>query len=131
LKVLSSHLLEGTEKLRRLTFKVGAYNGVSLGRGLKWPWRVADHSSLSSAAVKNVWSDTSTLPHVFMSWRVVKYRDFLFTLHVTYRLGIFKNVRTSLGVTLININEAHEVYTLEMSGYTKVFPVCVESRFLL
>jgi hypothetical protein len=41
----------------------------------------ADHSPLSSAEVKNVWSYTSTPQYVFMAWCLVKHRDnFTFTL---------------------------------------------------
>jgi len=38
-----------------------------LNPGLKWPGREADQLSVSSADVKNVWSYTFTLPHVFMA----------------------------------------------------------------
>jgi hypothetical protein len=49
--------------------------------GVKRPRRDADHSPPSSAAVKNVWSYTSTPQYVFMAWCLVKHRDsFTFTL---------------------------------------------------
>jgi hypothetical protein len=32
---------------------------------VKWPGNAADHSPLSTAKVKNVWSYTSTLPYIF------------------------------------------------------------------
>jgi len=40
--------------------------------GVKRPGREADHSPPSSAEVKNAWSYTSTPPHVFMTWCLVK-----------------------------------------------------------
>jgi hypothetical protein len=43
--------------------------------GVKRPGREADHSSLSSAKVKNAWSYTSTSPYAFMAWCLVKHRD--------------------------------------------------------
>jgi hypothetical protein len=42
--------------------------------GVKPPEREADHSSPSSAEVKNAWSYTSTLSYIFMAWCLVKYR---------------------------------------------------------
>jgi len=40
----------------------------------------ADNLPPSSAEVKNTWSDTSSLPHVFILWCVVKHRGkFIFT----------------------------------------------------
>jgi hypothetical protein len=33
----------------------------ALTLGVKWPWHKADHSTLSSAKVKDVWSYTSAL----------------------------------------------------------------------
>jgi hypothetical protein len=46
---------------------------VSLG--VKRPGREADHPPLSSIAVKNAWSYTSTPRYVFMAWCLVKHRD--------------------------------------------------------
>jgi hypothetical protein len=42
---------------------------------IKWPGSEGDHSSESSAEVKNVWSYTSTHPYIFMAWCLVKHRD--------------------------------------------------------
>jgi len=42
---------------------------------VKQPGREADHSSLSSAEVKNVWSYTSTPQYVFTASCSVKHRD--------------------------------------------------------
>jgi hypothetical protein len=48
--------------------------GVSF-LGVKRPGRDADHSPPSSAEVKNAWSYTSTIQHVFVAWCLVKHRD--------------------------------------------------------
>jgi hypothetical protein len=40
----------------------------ALSLGVKRPGREADHSPLSSAEVKNVWSYTSTPQYIFMAW---------------------------------------------------------------
>jgi hypothetical protein len=45
--------------------------------GVKRPGREADHSSLSTAEVKNEWSYTSITQYVFMAWCLVKHRDTL------------------------------------------------------
>jgi len=42
--------------------------------GLNWPGCIADHLSLSSTKVKNLWSYTSTPSYIFMVWCLVKYR---------------------------------------------------------
>jgi hypothetical protein len=48
--------------------------------GVKEPGRETDHSSPSSAEIKNVWSYTSTPQFVFMAWCLVKHQDnFTFT----------------------------------------------------
>jgi hypothetical protein len=39
---------------------------------LKWPYREADHSPLSSAEVKNTWSYTSSPPYVFMALYLIQ-----------------------------------------------------------
>jgi hypothetical protein len=44
------------------------------------PGREADHSPKSDVEIKNACSCTSTHPYVFMTWGVVTYRDFTFTL---------------------------------------------------
>jgi hypothetical protein len=46
-----------------------------LSPGIKRPGREADHSTPSSAEVKNVWSYTSTLQYIFMAWCLDKNRD--------------------------------------------------------
>jgi hypothetical protein len=43
--------------------------------GVQWPWHVADHSPPSFDEVMNAWSYTSTLPHVLMTWYLVKHWD--------------------------------------------------------
>jgi len=43
--------------------------------GVKWPGHEADHSSPSSAEVRNVWGYTSTPPYIFMAWYLVMHRD--------------------------------------------------------
>jgi hypothetical protein len=40
--------------------------------GVKWLGHEADHSPLSSAEVKNVWSCTSTPQYMFMVWCLIK-----------------------------------------------------------
>jgi hypothetical protein len=42
--------------------------------GVKRSWRKADHSTPSSAEVKNAWSYTSTRQYVLMAWCLVKNR---------------------------------------------------------
>jgi hypothetical protein len=54
---------------------------VGSSPGIKQPEREADYSRPSSAEVKNAWSYTSTTPHVFMAWWVIKHRvSFTFAL---------------------------------------------------
>jgi len=66
---------------------------LSNGYRGSFPGREADHTSLSSAEVKNIWSYTSTSPYVLIAWYLVKYRDifiFTFTLqHFTGSLCLF------------------------------------------
>jgi hypothetical protein len=57
----------------------GSFPGIKLGGG-----READHSTPSSAEVKNEWSYTSTPKYVFMAWCLVKHRD-NFTFTFKYR----------------------------------------------
>jgi hypothetical protein len=45
----------------------------SLSLGVKQQGCEADHSHLCSAKVKSVWNYTSTPPHIFMAWCLVKY----------------------------------------------------------
>jgi hypothetical protein len=62
----------------------------------------ADHSSASSAEVKNVWSYTSTPLYVSTAWGLVKHRDTFYLIlsvsnaEVTYSLSVI--CRTSLCV---------------------------------
>jgi hypothetical protein len=42
--------------------------------GVKWPRREPKHSPPATAKVNNVWSYTSTSPHVFMAWCLIKYQ---------------------------------------------------------
>jgi hypothetical protein len=52
----------------------------ALSLGVKRPGLEADHSSPSSADVKNAWSYTFTPQYVFMAWCLVKHGDnFTFT----------------------------------------------------
>jgi len=44
----------------------------ALSLGLKWPRREADHSPISSAEVKNMWSYTPLSQYAFMVWCSVK-----------------------------------------------------------
>jgi hypothetical protein len=43
--------------------------------GVKYPGHEADHSAPSNDDVKNEWSYTSTVPHVFMAWFLIKHRE--------------------------------------------------------
>jgi len=43
-------------------------------RGIKLPAREADHSPPSCAEAKTLWSYTSTPPHTFMAWCLIKQR---------------------------------------------------------
>jgi hypothetical protein len=45
---------------------------VALISEIKRPWREADHSSQSSAEIKNAWSYTSTPLYVFMILCLIK-----------------------------------------------------------
>jgi hypothetical protein len=47
----------------------------ALSLGVKWLESEVDHSSPSSAEVKNAWSYTSTPQYIFMEWCYVKHRD--------------------------------------------------------
>jgi hypothetical protein len=53
--------------------------------GVKRPGREADHSSPSTAEVKNAWSYTSSPQYVFMAWCLVKHRGqgqpFMYAYH--------------------------------------------------
>jgi hypothetical protein len=51
----------------------------ALSLKVKRPGREADHSPVVNADIKNAWSYFSTPPYVFMSWYLVKYRDFTFS----------------------------------------------------
>jgi hypothetical protein len=55
-----------------------------LSLGVKRPGREADHSTPSSAEVKNAWSYTSTPPYVFVAWCSLKHRD-------NFLLYLYKN----------------------------------------
>jgi hypothetical protein len=46
--------------------------GASLSMVIKQPGHEADHSSPSSAEVKNAWNYTSIPPYILMAWCVVK-----------------------------------------------------------
>jgi len=50
--------------------------------GVKWPELEADHSPLSSAKVRNVWSCTFTLPNIFTCDGSTARSSFTFTLRV-------------------------------------------------
>jgi len=58
---------------------------MALSLGVKLPGREADHSSPSSAEVKNTWSYTFTPQYVFMVWCLVKHRDNYFCLNDMFR----------------------------------------------
>jgi hypothetical protein len=63
----------------------------ALSLGVKRPGREADHSSPSSAEIKNAWSYISTPQYVFMAWCLVKHRDnftFTFTQTLTHVLSL-------------------------------------------
>jgi hypothetical protein len=47
----------------------------ALSLGVKQPGREVDHSSPSSAEVKNAWSYTSTPQYDLIAWCLVKHRD--------------------------------------------------------
>jgi len=46
----------------------------AISQGVKRSEREADHPPPSSAEVKNAWSYTSAVPHVFMLWCFAKHR---------------------------------------------------------
>jgi hypothetical protein len=46
-----------------------------LTRGVKRPGREAEHSPPCSTEVKNAWGYTSTPPHAFRMWYILKHRD--------------------------------------------------------
>jgi hypothetical protein len=56
----------------------------SLPGGLKWPGCETEHSPPSSAAVKNVWSYTATVPYVSMVSCLIKHRDNFSFLSLLY-----------------------------------------------
>jgi hypothetical protein len=47
----------------------------ALSPWVKCPGRECDHSSPSSAKVKNAWSCTSTHPYISITWCLIKHRD--------------------------------------------------------
>jgi hypothetical protein len=47
----------------------------------------ADHSSLSSAKVKNMWTCTSTSPYIFMVWCLVKHIICLYGMVLSHAQG--------------------------------------------
>jgi hypothetical protein len=56
---------------------------------VKWTGPGTDHSSPSSAAVKNAWSYASIPQYVFMAWYLVKQRNnftFIFSKHLLHLL---------------------------------------------
>jgi hypothetical protein len=64
----------------------------TLSLGVKRPRRVADHSPLSSAEVKNAWIYTSTPQYAFMAWcSVNKKRSLGTNLPFTYTFTIMRN----------------------------------------
>jgi hypothetical protein len=60
----------------------------ALSLGVKRPGRDADHSSPSSAEVKNAWSYTSTPQYVFIAWCLVKHRDNFTLPYKTYIMTV-------------------------------------------
>jgi hypothetical protein len=77
--------------------------------------READHSPPSSAEVKNAWSYTSTLPHVFKVLYLIKYGE-NFTFH--FCLGESLASVKSLSLSTINIyrQSVMVVYQRHMYG---------------
>jgi hypothetical protein len=74
------------------------HGGVS--PGVKWLWREAGHSTPYSVEVKNAWSYTSTPPHIFMAWCLVKHREnFILPLPYINLLFHFKGYLLSKDVT--------------------------------
>jgi hypothetical protein len=63
--------------------------------GVKRPGRESDHSTPSSAEVKNAWSCTSTPQYVFTAWCLVKHRDnFTFYIYLLSIIKFLKNFST-------------------------------------
>jgi hypothetical protein len=68
-------------------------------RGIKRSGREADHSSLPSTEVKNVWSYTSTPTHLFMAWYLIKHRDNVtFLLYMDVKLCVIQTEEHRLRV---------------------------------
>ena len=66
--------------LQNLQYRPGAHPASCLiGAGLKRMGNVADHS-LIVPEVKNEWVYTSTSPHAFMAWFLIKHHNFIFTI---------------------------------------------------
>jgi hypothetical protein len=86
----------------------------ALSLGVKRPGREPDHSSPSSAEVKNAWSYTSTPQYVFMAWCLVKHRgNFTFTLTFT--------------VCLINSSLSY-LYYVQVVQQSRPYFICLMDR---
>lgn len=62
---------------------------------VKWLGREADQSPPSNAEIKDLWSNTSTLPYSFMVWCLIKYRDTI--IYVILTTGIKVQVLETYG----------------------------------
>jgi hypothetical protein len=56
----------------------------ALPTGVKRPGHKADHSPPSSAEIKNAWGYTSTSPHTFRLWYLVKHLYLLHSTHIMW-----------------------------------------------
>jgi hypothetical protein len=66
------HRVQTGSEAHQVSYPMGTTNSFP---GIKRPGCEANHSPPTSVEFKNAWSYTSTLPHVFMSWYLIKHRE--------------------------------------------------------
>jgi hypothetical protein len=84
----------------------------ALSQGLKWQGREADHSPPTSAEVKKTRTYTSTSPHVFMVYCLMKHRD-----NSTFTTRLCHPVFTSLESTAVILLQS-KVASNKLRGFS-------------
>jgi hypothetical protein len=96
----------------------------ALSLGVRRPGREADHSSPSSAGVKNAWNYTSTSQYVFMAWCLVKHSDNFTFFFTFYSILLAEDSRFfKLGPQLVQKRELRNETTMEIGHVFKHSPV--------
>jgi hypothetical protein len=74
----------------------------ALSTGVKRPGREVGHSLPTSAEVKKTWIYTSTLPYIFLAWRLAKHRDkFTLLISPVFMKGLADMQRVLLSAVLL------------------------------